>query len=188
MPDLSEVINNAASTTKGEGELVVTELDARKKATDTLRNSGLVFPAQYKVAADFQDKDGNLLSVEDASTLADKDLGKYLTVYTALCAYAEVIVAAADIDWTDAMRVAAFYENNHILKLPKRDFPNVADRKASADVDPVIKKFKDKEFLAYATLKLATGLLKAYQQQSNLISREISRRSNLEYGERHSGK
>lgn len=157
----------------------ILDFEHRENAKAIILKSGLFFPSRPKIPADLQDEHGNIQLPNDVTAITDRDLGKYLSIFTALSSYAEGVTAVADIDWTVADRVATFAERLEILKLPKELLKNDDLRYGSVSKLEYVRKLRQKEMECLATFKLSSGMLRSYEKAVASLSREITRRSNM---------
>lgn len=160
------------------------DFEARERAIALLKKSGLPFPSKPAIPEDYLDENGNLKRVTDITQLTDRELGTFMSVWTALSVYAQVIVAIADIDHSSSERVASFSERQEILKLSKEDRKNEDLRYGHVHKIPDVQARRYKEFKDLAVYKLAQALLSGYEKDLMLLSREITRRSNLQAWEK----
>lgn len=145
----------------------------RQNAISRLRKSGLIFPAQVRVPDEFLNAEGSLMIPEDISDIPTDDLGRLLSVFTALAAYYDAVVASADIDYTTASRVVDYVEAKTLLEIPGS---TVTEKKARRDLDETVVRAQDWKDSQEALFKLAAALLKGCDRILFLLSREITRR------------
>lgn len=153
----------------------INEFVHRQQAIAKLRKSGLVFPKQVTVPDEFLDDDGNLIIPEDVSEIPTEELGRFLSVFTALAAYYDAVVSCADIDFTTAARVKEYIEAKTLLEM-RGD--SVTEKKAARDLDEVVIRAQDWHDSQDAMFKLSKALLSGVERIIFLLSREITRRGN----------
>lgn len=159
--------------------LEIEEFKYREEAKAKIRKAGLFFPSRPEIPDESMlDENGNITLPPDLTLITDDELGLYLTVFTALSAYAEGVVAITDIDWTTSDRIATFAERLEILSLPKEQQKNEDLRYGSINKKAYIRDLRKKELQDLATYKLSAGLLRAYEKAVSALSREITRRAN----------
>jgi len=145
----------------------------RQNAISRLRKSGLIFPKVTKVPEEFIDKDGNLIIPDDVSLIPTEELGRYLSVFTALASFYDAVVASADVDYTTAARVVDFIEAKVLLEV---DGGTLAEKKARRDLDGTVIKSQDWKDSQEASFKLSKALLTGIERILFMLSREITRR------------
>lgn len=150
----------------------------RENAKRKVMQSGLFFPSRPQIPTELLDNSGNISLPQDITTITDDKLGLYLTVFSALSAYAEGVVAVTDIDWTTSDRVSAFAERLEIFKLPKEQQKNDDLRYGAINRLKYIRDLRQKEMQDLANFKLSSGLLRGYEKSIASLSREITRRAN----------
>lgn len=151
----------------------------RQKAVKRLKKSGLVFPEQVDIPPEFLNEDGNLIIPEDVSSLATADLARYLSIFTSLAAYYEVVVASADIDKSTAERVMDFVGAKLLLDDEISDnYSTVTEKKAARETDETYMRARDWYDEQKATYKMAEALLEGFDRIVFMLSREITRRGN----------
>lgn len=156
----------------------VADYEYREESKAKMVKAGLYLPSRPSVPEDILDSHGNVALPSDITNIDDEDLGRYLSIFTALSAYAEGIVAVTDIDSTTSDRVATFAERIEILKLPKDKQKNDDLRYGAVHNIDYVREYRKKAMQDEATFKISSGLLRAYEKAIMSLSREITRRAN----------
>lgn len=160
----------------------------RQNSIKRLRKSGMIFPKQVNVPDEFIDKGGNLVIPEDVSEIPTEELGRYLSIFSALGAYYEAVVACSDIDYVTSSRVLDYIEAKVLLDVgnkPENRKTSVTEKKAMRDLDNLVIKAQDWKDATESNFKLSAALLKGIDRIIFLLSREITRRGfRHEVGER----
>lgn len=150
----------------------------KENAKANLKKEGIKFPRQVTPPDEFIDKKGNLVIPEDVSDLSTEDLARYLSVFTALTAYYECIVAEADIDLNTAERVLNYIEDKKLLDLEGSGIGTVTEKKAARNCDSLVMRAQDWKDDCQAKYKMIEAVLKGYENIVFMFSREITRRGN----------
>lgn len=156
----------------------VADYSYREQAKAKMIKAGLYLPSRPSIPEDILDENGNVALPTDITEVDDEDLGRYLSIFTALSAYAEGIVAVTDIDATTSDRVATFAERIEIMKLPKDKLKNDDLRYGTVHNISYVREYRKKAMQDEANFKLSAGLLRAYEKAITSLSREITRRAN----------
>ena len=143
-----------------------------------IKRQGLRYIACPSIPEGKVKQSGNLDLPSDITACSDKETGEYLSLYGALSAYAEGVVAISNIDWVVADRVADFAENLEIIKLPKEFQKNEELRHGHIHKVEYIRKLRWEATQKETIFILAQGELRAYEKIVSLLSREITRRAN----------
>jgi len=165
--------------------LEVVDFEVKEKAKAELIRAGLFPIAKPVLSGNILSSDNEVKLPIDITMLSDTELGQYLSMFTGLSAYAETIVSMADIDWVTALRVAEFAERIEMLTLPKDKQRNDDFRFGSVHSIKYVRKLRQKELEAQATFKLSASVLRSYEKAVASLSREISRRGNMNMMERY---
>jgi hypothetical protein len=155
----------------------VGEYAHRENTIENLKRSGMVFPKSINVPDEFLDDDDFLVIPEDVTDIPTAELGRYLSIFTALTAYYDAVVACADIDYTAASRTLTFIEEKTLLDLPKGERgETLAEKKARRDMYKEVIEAQNWYDSQYSVFKLATAMLKGCERIVFMLSREITRR------------
>ena len=147
----------------------------RQEAINNVKKEGLRFPARVEIPEQFLEG-GMLKSPENVHELPSGDLGYHLNTFTQLAAYYRAVVAALDIDYTEAKRVAEYTEAMVMKKLSEeKTGETVTELKSIRDTHELVLKAKEKKDKKRANYKMAEAILEGVNDYIFLISREITR-------------
>lgn len=152
----------------------------REQASETLKKVGLVFPNKVQVPQEFLSKSGYLLIPDDFSDMPIDEIGRYLSIFTALAVYYDVVVASTEIDKNSAERVKDYIEAKKLVELREsKKYSSVTEMKAARDLDETVIKAQDWSDSENAMYTFAAALLRGCERILFLLSREITRRGNV---------
>lgn len=159
-----------------------------KKAIAKVMKAGMVLPSLPEIPEQYRDENGAFKMPEDITALSAQELGQLYSLLTGLSTYYESIVALYDIDCITAESVKEYTEAQVLTEINddpeiKKQYTNVTDRKALLNLDERVQKVRDWYNQALANYKLAHAIHKGFEKYLNLVSREITRRSNLAFHE-----
>lgn len=156
----------------------IKDYEYQEKAKSKVRKAGLSFPTRPNIPEPLQQPNGDVRLPEDVTNLSDRDLGRYLSVFSALSSYAQCIVALADIEYTTAENIAQMAERFEILDLPKQRRKNDDLRYGSVHLIDYVFELRQDAMKKQANYKMVEGVLASYERAINSLSREITRRGN----------
>ncbi len=172
--------------TQEETNLKIGEYHESEKAKADLIKQGMRFPAMPAIPLWNQDGDGAFVMPADITVLHPQQLGQLYSLVTGLAVYYGTLVAKMDIDRTTAERVRDFTVAQVSLELDlsdpeiKKKYPNREFQDAYVKQDPRCIQAENWYAQCNATFILAEALQKGYEKNLNLVSREITRRSNFQ--------
>lgn len=117
---------------------------------------------------------------EDITKLSDKQLGQYLGYFSAACNYAHRCFAVATYKVNYFERVLRTQKAMLNIKTTGKNY----ERRDKIAVHPKIKKLERLYEQANAEMGLIETIYESYERSEKLMSREISRREILVFGER----
>jgi hypothetical protein len=142
-----------------------------------LRKSGMVFPRVVNVPDEFLDEHDNLVVPEDIGDIPNDELGRYLSIFTALASYYEAVVACADIDYATSQRVVKYIEAKALLDIkPAYKGEPLAERKARRDLIEEVIEAQEWHDTQKAMYTLSSALLRGIEKILFMLSRELTRR------------
>jgi hypothetical protein len=156
-----------------------------EKAKAKLKKSGMVFPSLPNIPDVYRDEYGAFKLPEDITNVAPKELGTLYSLLTGLTVYYGGLVALLDVDKTTAHRMKDYLESQAMLELDFRDpeikkqYPNREMQEAYINCDPRVIEVQDWFDRLNADYVLAEMIYRGYERYLNLVSREITRRSNF---------
>ena len=158
---------------KKEIQREIKEYVHRENAIAKAKKSGMLFPRKPNVPSEFLDEYGNLVIPNDITEMPTEELGRYLTLFTTLTAYYDVVVACADIDLITASRVNDYLEAKTLLETTGS---TLTERKAIRDCNSMVISAQNWLDELKAFYKLTEAILKGSERLVFLLSREITRR------------
>jgi len=111
---------------------------------------------------------------DDLSASSLDDLGKLYGQFSSLASYAEVQVAIADVEQTEAED--ALENMQSIVTLRGVEGANATERKAAVSQDPQVVRASEAYQIAHAKYVLLTALFNGYDRSMRTVSREFARR------------
>lgn len=164
-----------------------------EKAKAKLKKSGMVFPSLPGIPDFYRDEFGAFKMPEDITDISPKELGSLYTLLTGLAVYYGGLVSLAAIDMATAARIKDYLEAQVMLELDmtdpeiKKKYPNRELQDAYVHSDPRVVEVQDWYDQLFSEHTLAEAIYKGYERYLNLVSREITRRSNFnDWNERES--
>ncbi len=121
-------------------------------------------------------EDGGMLQLELPRKIADwssDELGELYAQFSGLASYAEVHVATADVERSDAK---AHHEKMKALQGLSTEGANATERNAAVAMHPDVVAASEEFRIADAKYTLLTSLFNGYDRSMRTISREFSRR------------
>lgn len=173
-------------TVKQETNRKVGQLYHSEKAKTKARKSGMVFPSLPNIPDYCRDEYGAFLMPPDITALSPQELGQLYSLLTGLSVYYGGLVALADIDRNTAERIKIYIEAQVFLEIDisdpevKKKFPNRELQEAFVFCDDRVVEVQDWFDRLNADYILAEAIYKGYEKNINLVSREITRRSNFQ--------
>jgi|SRR5690554_1451580 len=171
--------------TQEETNRKVGKLYHSEKAKAKLKKSGIVFPSLPHIPDEYRDEYGAFLMPEDITNVSPKELGSLYSLLTGLTVYYGGLLALLDVDRSTAERIKDYLEAQVMLELDFRDpeikkqYPNRELQEAYVNCDPRVVEVQDWYDGLNSDYKLAEMIYKGYERYLNLVSREITRRSNF---------
>lgn len=171
--------------TSEETNRKVGKLYQSEKAKANLKKLGIIFPSLPKIPPQYRDEYGAFKMPDDITNLTPKELGSLYSLLTNLTVYYGALVAHADVDKSTAERVKDYLEAQVLLELDfndpeiKKKYPNREIQDAYVNCDPRVVKAQDWYDQLKADYTLAEMIYRGYERFLNLVSREITRRSNF---------
>lgn len=152
----------------------------RERAAEELKKIGMVFPYKVDVPPEFLSKGGYLIIPDDFSDMPIDEIGRYLSIFTALAVYYDVIVASTEIDKDSAERVKDYIEAKKLVELREsKKYGSVTEMKAARNLDETVIKAQDWADGENAMYTFASAILRGCERILFLLSREITRRGNV---------
>lgn len=181
------------SQSKDETNRKVGKLYHSEKSKARLKKSGMVFPSLPNIPQHYMDDYGAFKMPEDITNVTPRELGSLYSLLTGLTVYYGGLVALLDVDRSTAHRVKDYLEAQVMLELDFRDpdikkqYPNREMQDAYVNCDPRVVEVQDWYDKLHSDYTLAEMLYHGYERYLNLVSREITRRSNFQDFETREG-
>jgi hypothetical protein len=157
-----------------------------EKSKAKLKKSGMVFPSLPGIPDIYRDEFGAFKMPEDITNVPPKELGTLYSLLTGLTVYYGGLVALCDVDKATAERIKIFLESQVMLEMDmtdpdiKKKYPNREMQDAYVQCDPRVVEVQDWFDKLHSDYVLAEAIYKGYDRYLNLVSREITRRSNFQ--------
>jgi len=149
----------------------------RQKALAKIKKDGMYIPAKVEIPSEFLTKEGTLYIPYDLTESTTEDLGRYLTIFTQLSAYYDVVVALADIDLTTAERVKDYTEALTLIEIGKdKKGGTLTEKKAERSCVKTVIQAQDWYDQQKSIYELSNAILKGCEKLVFMLSREITRR------------
>jgi hypothetical protein len=158
----------------------------RQKAVSKLKKSGIVFPSNPTLPAEWRDEDGAFKMPNDITALDSGDLGRLMSTLNSLLLWYGAVLASSRIDKLTAERVKNFTEAKVRMEIMSdkqmiKDYKAREDKDAYVNINELVQQTQDWFDSQEATAFMAEQIYKDYDRSYQLVSREITRRGN-DYG------
>jgi len=152
----------------------------RHRVIEQVKKSGMIMPSKVTLPKQFQTKNGNLHVPYDLTDIPTEELGRYMTLFTQLNGYYEVIVSCSYIDYVSAERAKDFTEAQVLLEIANTQKGTLTEKKAIRNTDPRVIEAQDWYDDRKAIYELSNSVLKSCEKLVFMISREITRRGHYQ--------
>lgn len=151
-----------------------------ERAKAKLKKNYIVFPSPMRIPEVFQDPDGDFIMPQDITALVPQELGSLMSILNGLLAWYGSVLAMARIDRMTAERVKNFIEAKTLSGFSHKEFKAIEDRLAQRDINEMVIKAQDWFDAQESLVIMMEQLYKDYERSFQLVSREITRRSNFQ--------
>jgi hypothetical protein len=151
-----------------------------ERAKARLKKNHIVFPSPMIIPEEFQDEEGDFKMPQDITALVPQQLGSLMSILNGLLAWYGSVLAMARIDRLTAERVKNFLEAKTLSGLSHKEFKAIEDRLAQRDINEMVIKAQDWFDGQDSLVIMMEQLYKDYERSFQLVSREITRRSNFQ--------